>query len=201
VTFFLVLRAGYKVGPPSNKFLCETSIICEQGTKLVKLLLKQRNKAPYYNQRRCPKLCPLDFSQPITWHSLLARLQYQLHRSHQASICASRLRPLASTHTSPSKRHTGNHSQNFNTQNGRKYIKMSGGWNNETLITWIQLIKWKKGWQQYQLLLAFYFHSTLVTTNGDKWKGTEPYVIDMTYKLSLQASPGDKDSTPILWKP
>jgi hypothetical protein len=33
---------------------------------------------------------------------------------------------------------------------------------------------------------CIYFHSTLVTTNGDQWKGTEPYVIDMTYKLHLE---------------
>jgi len=50
-------------------------------------------------------------------------------------------------------------------------------------------------------LLAFYFHSTLVTTNGDQWKGTEPYVFDMTYMLSLQASPGGKDPTPTPSKP
>jgi len=54
---------------------------------------------------------------------------------------------------------------------------------------------------QTELHVAFYFHSTLVTTNGDQWKGREPYVFDMTYVLSLQASAGDKDPTPTLSKP
>jgi len=54
---------------------------------------------------------------------------------------------------------------------------------------------------QTELHVAFYFHFTLVTTNGDQWKGTEAYVFDITYVLSLQALPGDKDPTPTLSKP
>lgn len=91
------------------------------------------------------------------------------------------------------------------------------GKNQTILCTWSVtgvfqvILGWAKGYDivsgwlillcQKELHVAFYFCSTLVTTNGDQWKGTEAYVFDMTYALSLQALPGDKDPTPTLSKP
>jgi hypothetical protein len=64
-------------------------------------------------------------------------------------------------------------------------------------LDWARVNYVMSGWLillfQTELHVAFYFHSILVTTNGDQWKGT--------YMLSLQASPGDKDPTPTLSRP
>jgi hypothetical protein len=74
-------------------------------------------------------------------------------------------------------------------------VKLGSAKGNYIVSGWLILLC------QTELHVAFSFHSTLVTTNGDQWQGTEPYVSDMTYMLSLQASPGDKYPTPTLSKP
>jgi hypothetical protein len=61
-------------------------------------------------------------------------------------------------------------------------VKLSWANGNYIVSGWLILLC------QTELHVAFYFHSILVTTNGDQWKETETYVFDMTYVLSLQAS-------------